>query len=224
MAAIQSKGVAQATPLARIAYRLNGKDGRRAGATTPAEALFRPPDGYNDFITTPMSFVGVFTPEQCASIVALGERGDFDYGRLVYPQEDYRSTSVSWMAFDKETRWIYEKLAELFHQVNRWYRFELSGIDVLQFSKYQKGDKIGWHPDTGPGSTSTRKISLTVQLSDQEDYRGGGLEFCPLGELEMSRPLGTVIVFPSFCPHRVTAVTRGCRHSLVAWANGPVFR
>lgn len=224
MASSQGKGVAHATPLARIAYLLDGTGRRRGRSATPADELFQPPDGYNNFVSTPMSFVGVFSSEECAKIVALGEKCNIEYGRLVRPQEDYRSTSVSWLAFEKETRWIYEKLAKLFHQVNRWYRFELSGIDVLQFAKYQKGDSFGWHLDTGPGTTSTRKISLSVQLSNADEYKGGGLEFCPLGELEMSRPLGTVIVFPSFCPHRVTPVTRGCRHSLVAWANGPVFR
>ena len=35
---------------------------------------------------------------------------------------------------------------------------------------------------------------------------------------------GTIIVFPSMLPHRVTPVTEGVRYSLVQWFSGPDFR
>ena len=34
---------------------------------------------------------------------------------------------------------------------------------------------------------------------------------------------GTIIIFPSMLPHRVTPVTKGVRYSLVQWFSGPDF-
>ena len=38
------------------------------------------------------------------------------------------------------------------------------------------------------------------------------------------RPRGSIIVFPSFCWHRVAPVTKGTRYSLVMWNLGRPFR
>ena len=35
--------------------------------------------------------------------------------------------------------------------------------------------------------------------------------------------IGSIVVFPSWQYHRVTAVTKVIRYSLVAWAVGPPF-
>jgi len=40
----------------------------------------------------------------------------------------------------------------------------------------------------------------------------------------MSRDLGTMVIFPSYVPHRVVPVTSGTRKALVVWAAGPAFR
>ena len=34
---------------------------------------------------------------------------------------------------------------------------------------------------------------------------------------------GDIVIFPSYVLHRVSPVTKGVRHSLVAWANGSAF-
>jgi len=78
-----------------------------------------------------------------------------------------------------------------------------------------------------------RKISLTLNLTDPEDYEGGDLKF-DFGEhakdgqrfhtCEEIRPQGSIIVFPSFLPHCVTPVTKGTRYSAVLWALGDPFR
>lgn len=72
-----------------------------------------------------------------------------------------------------------------------------------------------------------RKISMTVNLSDPNDYEGGNLKF-DLGPhikerykvCEEIRPQGSVIIFPSFSYHCVTPVTSGTRYSLVLWCLG----
>ena len=73
-----------------------------------------------------------------------------------------------------------------------------------------------------------RKISMTVNLTNPDNYAGGNLKF-DLGAhagkkrfkvCEEIRPQGSIIIFPSFTYHCVTPVTRGTRYSLVLWSLG----
>jgi len=78
-----------------------------------------------------------------------------------------------------------------------------------------------------------RKLSVTINISEPESYEGGDLKF-DFGEhtdsgerfhtCEEIRPRGSIIVFPSFCWHRVAPVTRGTRYSLVIWNLGYPFK
>jgi PKHD-type hydroxylase len=72
-----------------------------------------------------------------------------------------------------------------------------------------------------------RKLSMTIQLSEPNEYEGGEFEIDPeFGVLDQAviKQRGTVLVFPSFLRHRVAPVTSGIRRSLVCWAEGPKFR
>ena len=72
-----------------------------------------------------------------------------------------------------------------------------------------------------------RKLSLTINLSDPKSYEGGDFEMEVRGDIEVitdGREQGSMILFPSFVPHRVTPVTRGTRYSLVIWLLGRPFR
>ena len=76
-----------------------------------------------------------------------------------------------------------------------------------------------------------RKLSLTINLSDPNDYEGGDLKF-DHGPHELNRfttckeirPQGSCVVFPSFTFHQVTPVTKGTRYSLVLWTLGYPFK
>lgn len=77
-----------------------------------------------------------------------------------------------------------------------------------------------------------RKISITINLSNENDYDGGLLKF-DFGEhsahdqfhlCEEISPRGSMIVFPSYLPHCVTPVTSGTRYSLVMWCLGRPFK
>ena len=72
-----------------------------------------------------------------------------------------------------------------------------------------------------------RKISMTVNLTNPNNYAGGNLKF-DYGHHNAKRfhvckeirPAGSIIVFPSYLHHCVTPVTRGTRYSLVLWSLG----
>jgi len=103
-----------------------------------------------------------------------------------------------------------------------------------------------WHCDSWektydqpktPSHGKIRKLSMTCQLTDGSEYKGGELEFdfrqySPQMRDEAQHlrkateilPKGSIIVFPSFLWHRVKPVTQGVRYSLVVWHLGYPFK
>ena len=76
-----------------------------------------------------------------------------------------------------------------------------------------------------------RKISLTINLNEPDEYEGGNLKFdfgnhdkLKFHEVKEIRPKGSIIVFPSFLPHCITPITRGTRYSLVLWCTGKPWK
>lgn len=123
--------------------------------------------------------------------------------------------------------WLYQRLGQVaIGANNEFYQFDLSGLgEPLQLARYGVGDFFDWHMDFGPGVNSTRKLSISVQLSDPDTYEGGDLQFMINQKvITAPREKGTVIVFPSFILHRVTEITKGTRESIVSWVSGPALR
>jgi PKHD-type hydroxylase len=179
----------------------------------------------NGHVTSPLVFTGIFSLEECERIMGLSQNRRLHAGTMMYAKPNIRKAAIAWIDIQKDSQWLYEKVWSTFQAVNRWFKFDLVGlVDEIQFAKYAVGDGFGWHLDAGGGQTSTRKLSMSVQLCDEADYAGGDLEFCACPQLDPRRRRGTIIVFPSFLAHQVTPVTRGARCSLVAWAHGPTFK
>jgi len=180
---------------------------------------------HNGHVSAPLVFTGIFSAQECDAIIDYGSRQILNVGRMMYGRRGVRRSRIAWLTYRADTGWLYDKIWHTFQAVNRWFDFNLLGlVDELQYATYESGDNFDWHLDTGGGQTSTRKISLSVQLSEGANYAGGDLEFSGCSDLEPRRRRGTIIAFPSFLSHRVTPVTFGKRTSLVAWAHGPVFR
>jgi PKHD-type hydroxylase len=179
----------------------------------------------NGHVSSPLVFTGIFSPEECQRIMALGLSRRQRTGTMMYARPSIRKSTIAWIDIADDSRWLYEKVWNTFQAVNRWFKFDLLGlVDEIQFSRYSVDDGFGWHLDAGGGQTSTRKLSMSVQLCDDDEYSGGDLQVCACPQLDARRRRGTIIVFPSFLAHCVTAITRGTRCSLVAWAHGPVFK
>jgi len=178
-----------------------------------------------DFLCTPLKFPATFSPDECEAIVKQGRSSRAVVAGLAQPVENYRTGATRTIDPDGQSEWLYRKVNRLFLVINQWYRYEIVGlVDALLYCEYPTGTHFHWHLDAGAHPTGTRKISLSIQLTDGCDYAGGALEFAAFGELNEARGIGTTIAFPSFLYHRVTTVTSGTRRSLVAWAHGPVFR
>ena len=105
------------------------------------------------------------------------------------------------------------------------FKYELSKCDLegVQLSQYNIGQFYSKHVDFNgnPETKShTRKLSMSVQLSDN-NYEGGDLIIYYSGEKYIApKSRGTVIVFDSKLTHEVTPIMKGERYSLVKWFHG----
>tara|TARA_Y100000590_G_scaffold269472_1_gene302590 strand:- start:4317 stop:4961 length:645 start_codon:yes stop_codon:yes gene_type:complete len=170
----------------------------------------------------------VFSPSEIKTIIAIGESGELDKARTGgRNSDDNRNSFVHFIFPNDVTNWIYERLSAAVNELNDMYfGFDLFSFEQgLQFTRYEApGQHYDWHIDRGM-ATGQRKMSLTVQLSDSEDYEGGDLQL-RFGKEPIigRRDLGTMTMFPSYTLHRVTPVTKGTRYSLVGWISGPPFK
>jgi PKHD-type hydroxylase len=151
-----------------------------------------------------------------------------------------RDSNIVWM----NDRWIYREIQPYVHTANKkaGWNFNWDYSESCQFTKYKKGQYYDWHCDSwtepytgeGPLKDRTRKLSVTVSLSDPKNYKGGELEFDfrnkdPDKKPNIKKcieilPKGSLVVFPSFVWHRVCPVKSGERNSLVIWNLGYPFQ
>ncbi len=176
----------------------------------------------------------VFSDEECDKII---EYGSVKYGDLcekarvgdsVAVEDDVRQSEIVMIPnHDKEVHWVFEKLCKAINVVNQQvYEYDLRAIETLQYTTYDSSYKgfYGKHTDTRYGILS-RKLSLSIQLSDPDDYEGGEVLLHLGGEPHVANKLrGSITFFPSFVLHEVTPVTKGRRNSLVLWVLGPEFK
>ena len=175
----------------------------------------------------------LFTKEECEKIKKYIYKQDTVKGTIigndvtgeVYSAEK-RKSDVSWLFPSEENSWVFEKIKKCIIDLNnQFFKFDIEGIsEGLQYCSYKKGDFFNRHIDRTYGII-IRKLSLTVQLTDEEDYEGGELVlFNGSVETIVKKKQGHAVVFPSFVEHEVKPVTKGKRESLVAWITGPQFK
>lgn len=178
----------------------------------------------------------------CDAIIEEGELATKETAKVAGKQvrEDIRKSDVSWIQplWLRNLLWSYTMQANL----EAGWNFKISRFETFQYTTYRApGGHYDWHIDNafpykdGPNKGLIRKLSLTIQLSDPEDYEGGMFEQRILrkndegdlnaitNSLESIKPRGSLLVFPGFVYHRVMPVTKGTRRSLVAWAVGTPF-
>jgi PKHD-type hydroxylase len=155
-----------------------------------------------------------------------------------------RNSDIVWLS----DPWIYRELHPYINEANKaaGWNFNWDYSEQIQFTKYKLNQYYDWHCDSWdkpydrpntPEHGKIRKISMTCQLTDSSEYKGGELEFDfrnydpPMRDeskhLRQAKEIlskGSIIVFPSFLWHRVKPVTKGVRYSLVMWSVGDTFK
>lgn len=129
------------------------------------------------------------------------------------------------------------------------WNYAIAWEEMMQHTTYratkQGSGHYTWHSDIGIGgqdpSTTVRKLSCSIQLSDPDEYEGGYFQWLEQNDLQnrmakeklinhenLARTLpysfqkkGSIIAFPSTTIHQVTPITSGIRKSSVIWFSGP---
>ena len=153
-----------------------------------------------------------------------------------------RDSDIVWLS----ERWIYKEIQPYVQRANisAGWNFQWDFSEACQFTQYKKGQYYDWHgdgwnlpykrTDGHPTLGKIRKLSVTLNLSDPKDYKGGELEFDlrnfdpdkkrNIRKCKERLPKGSLVVFPGFVWHRVCPVTKGTRHSVVMWSLGWPFK
>lgn len=141
----------------------------------------------------------------------------------------YRKTNIRWI---DNSKLIVKLIYGFVHEANDvYFHYDITNYEQIQFGEYSTGGHYNYHKDTitldgGIETSPTRKLSVSVLLSNHKDFEGG--EFVMHnGDKEPLKPLkgqGSIIVFDSMDFHAVEPVISGCRYSLVMWATGPLFK
>lgn len=174
-----------------------------------------------------------FTSEECQKIIDITKKtypisasiGGFDGNKKVV--REIRSATIFNVTMEEKNKWIYEKVANAVSLVNNiHFDYDIIGIThELQLIEYNCDSHVkghyDWHIDAGTGQPVHRKISLTVQLSEPSDYENCELIINNHGtEIIGTKERGSIHLFPSYMPHKVSPITKGKRYALVIWIHG----
>lgn len=182
---------------------------------------------YADFVF----YEGAFTLEEVDTIRGYWEDEKYKAASVAQDKgefySDIRNTDVQFLEPTDQYNWIYDRLTQCIIGANDGrYHFDIQGFyEPLQLARYSKDQFFDWHYDFGAGVASIRKLSISLQLSDDDEYSGGDLQFrINTVTYDAPRKKGAVVIFPSFVTHRVMPITDGTRFSIVGWVTGRPFR
>jgi PKHD-type hydroxylase len=186
----------------------------------------------NENLTNYYYFTNVFTNEELDKIIEISKKySEQDANVSGSIDHNYRKSKIKWIHYNDETKFIYEKIIDIMKDANnKMWNFNITNIvDFIQYAEYNdasNGEEPGhydWHMDIGSNS-STRKLSVSIQLTNDNEYDGGDLEFMIHRTIiKAPRERGSCIFFPSYITHRVNNIKKGTRRSLVLWFHGPPF-
>jgi len=179
-------------------------------------------------------WTSALSPQECDAIIAKAETYPaktatvgFEADNRVDPK--LRESSVRWFPPAQEPELVHRIMGFVKSSNRTNFGFDITEPFEIQFTEYHGSQhgKYDWHHDVRITGTQPydRKLSVVIQLSAREDYEGGEFEFSTAPHPgAIFEPRGSLLIFPSFLQHRVLPVTKGIRHSLVTWIEGPQWR
>ena len=174
----------------------------------------------------------VFSVEECQKIIDIGKNKYLQKAKVFNKDKnvekpDYRDTNICWLTPSDNLEWVYARLTDVVMTLNeKYFNFDLQGfMENSQFSNYiAPSGKYKKHMDMNYNCL-IRKLSISVQLSNPDDYEGGDLNVYESDEgTSLMKSQGSVVAFPSYVLHEVTPVTKGERNALVMWVTGKPFK
>lgn len=167
-----------------------------------------------------------FSKEECQTIINIAKDKGLVKGTTM-GESDVRDSKISWLYPVDKMEFVFRRVTDIVLNLNeKYFKFDLFGLNEgFQFTNYEApSGKYGKHIDRAI-NTSVRKLSISIQLTNPEDYEGGELYLYDDDKgTVMDKAQGTLIMFPSYVLHEVMPVTKGERNSLVTWVTGKQFK
>ena len=167
-----------------------------------------------------------FSKEECQTIINIAKDKGLIKG-TTRGKSDVRNSKISWLYPIDGMDWVFRRVTDMTLSLNeRFFKFDLFGLNEgFQFTNYESpSGKYGKHTDREM-NFPVRKLSISVQLTNPEEYEGGELKLYFNDEgIVVDKTQGTLIMFPSYVLHEVMPVTKGTRNSLVTWVTGKQFK
>jgi PKHD-type hydroxylase len=172
-----------------------------------------------------------FSENECDHINKIGYSQKLECQKTVLNTVDLSvfNCKINSILPSQETNYIYDRIRQLINEMNNkyWFFKIYEFAEPLKFIEYNETFRgfVNLHSDLGnEGIFKFRKLTVIVQLSDENSYEGGDLILQHYEKpCKMTRKRGSVIIFPSFLLHKVEPVTKGIRNSLVIFSYGPPF-
>jgi PKHD-type hydroxylase len=183
-------------------------------------------------------FKSIFTKSECDLILNAGLKIPDQKAKMgvdsLATDSSYRKSNIRFIKKENaQFNFLFDKMWRLAIEANNdWFNFHITKLDYIQLAEYTAEERGEYkkHHDVfwmNKDAHYHRKLTCVVQLTDPNEYEGGDFELFDVSEnpnKEAIRERGTAIFIPSFILHAATPVTKGKRHSLAVWFDGPKWR
>ena len=162
----------------------------------------------------------IINDDMCSELINFGN-SNVQKGINKYPGSFGISFHACLIPLDHK---VHGLLQTTLNEAIEHFKFDISFIEPYELKRYTLNDFFGKHTDNYYSLTKDvdRKLTMSVQLTDSNEYTGG--ELTVVGKDLSAKSKGSVTIFPSNFPHEVKSITSGIRWSLIGWAWGPYWK
>jgi predicted 2-oxoglutarate/Fe(II)-dependent dioxygenase YbiX len=182
----------------------------------------------NNNITKAICYEKVFNNDECKYMISEVLKIQQNIASKLNYKDNVNKTLSTDINNIESLKSFIEQIRSHIVEANKIFNFNIDSFREVIFLNYEKDAYMSWHKDIGENKVSekknihSRKITISLLLSSEEDYDGGELLFTP--DIKMKQTQGSIIAYPSYMVHCVKKIERGNRYSIIASANGPNFR
>lgn len=163
-------------------------------------------------------FCGFLTEDECFECI-IKYKTELNLTAAKVANSGISNARKSSVGFIDKIDGLDDRLKEILRKTMNVKGHELTNLGRYQFTEYKPDEYYNWHTDSSDDVYRERYCSVVIVLNN--DYDGGYLQFKDdNGNLTTPNVnTGTLLIFYSDTPHRVTPVISGIRYSLVNWVS-----